>query len=147
MLPTGRPIQETSSWLPTLSTQGWCTGMFEKVNKILSYYLTSQYSQTIHHRGFVRSLPYTVSQHSNNPFLLSEKIREDILTIFKNYVDNIEVDVSYKQFEETSRYDYTISIAIIHEGYRWTGFRKIKVDNNSFEEIIDINNTGGGSLV
>lgn len=147
MLNTGKPIRETSSWLPTLSTQGWCTGMFEKVNKILSYYLTSQYSQTIHHLGFVKSFQYTISQYSNNPHVLADKIRSDILFIFDKYVDKIDVNVTYEKVGETERYDYTISIGILHQGYQWTGFRKFKVEENTFEEIIDINNTGGGSLV
>ena len=79
MLPQDKPVRETSPALPTLSTLGWVRGMGEKVDRIFSYYLTSQYSQTTYHLGHVKSLQRTVKENYSNPLYLCNQIKEDLL--------------------------------------------------------------------
>lgn len=147
MYPTNKPIQYTSSWYPTLSTKGWVTGLHEKIDLIFSHYVTSQYHQTTHHLGNVRSLQYTVKQFYSQPERLKEAITEDLIELIGDYVDELDVRVSYTQRDEGPQYDYEISLSIIHQGYQWKRFKTYRIDESKFEELMNINNTGGVSLV
>lgn len=147
MLPTDKPIRETSPLLPSLSTKGWISGMYEKVDKIYAYYFTSLYNQTVYHLGNVRSLQKTIKENMSSPHQLAMTIKEDLETLLKPYVDHVEVTVNWQQIDETHRYDYHIEMMIIHAGYQWRQFKGIHMDESNFEEIATINNTGGASLV
>lgn len=142
MLPQSKPIHETSPYMPSLSTHGWITGMNEKIDRIFSYYVTSQYSQTVYHLGHVRSLQYTVQKYYQDPMRLAKQIKEDLETLLNGYIDYVDIDVTYKQRETGPEVDYTINLTLVHAGYRWNGFKSIETNGSIFKVLMDINNQG-----
>lgn len=142
MLPQNKPIRETSSLMPTLSTQGWISGMNEKVDRSFAYYITSQYSQTLHHLGHIASLQYTIKNHMSDPFFLCQKIKEDLTYLLQDYIDYVDIKVTCKEIENTGKYNYYIDMDLVHAGYKWQQFKGIHMTDSKFEELIRINNEG-----
>ena len=142
MLQQDKPIRETSTFMPSLSTQGWITSMGEKVDRSFAYYVTSQYSQTLYHKGHVRSLQYSVQKYYQEPIYLAKQIKEDLETLLKDYIDYVDVKVDYKENNDGPEVDYTIEMILIHAGYKWSNFKSVRTKGSLFEEIISINNQG-----
>lgn len=142
MFPTNKPIQDTSPPVPTLSLKGWVKGMYNKIDLIFTYYLTSQYSQTTYHHGHVKSLQYSVQQYYTQPSALAQRIKDDIEYLMKEVVDYCDVNVTYSQRGDTHYVDYRIIVDIVHQGYKWDVKRAIEVKDGLFKEIIEINRTG-----
>lgn len=142
MIPQNKPIRETSPYLPTLSTKGWVTGMYEKIDLIFSYWLLSQYSQTTYHKGHVKSLQYIIKENGSNPPRLSDAVKKDLEDLLKPYIDHVDIRVTYKQRDEGPFWDYTISLNLIHAGYRWEQWKALTLKDGKFEAINELNNTG-----
>lgn len=141
-----KTIRETSPLLPTLSITGWVSGIAEKIDRMLANYMTSQYTQTIYHRGYVKSLAYTVQKYYNDPGNLANALKVDIENLLKGFIDYVYAEVTYKEHEKTARYDFNIDITFSHAGYTWSHVKRLKVEDSKFEMLVDINNTGKYSL-
>lgn len=142
MLPSDKPIGETSPYLPTLSTKGWVSGMYEKIDLIFSYYLLSQYNQTVYHLTHVKSLQYRVKEHGSDPANLADAVKSDIEKLLKPYIDHVDVRVTYEQRGETTFWDYTISLELIHQGYRWEQWKALTLKDGKFEALNELNRSG-----
>lgn len=143
---TDKSVVETSQPLPTLSTKGWVYGMDEKIDLTFSYYLTSQYSQTLCHIGDVRSLQYSVQRFYSDPPRLADQVKEDLEALLKPYIDYIEINVDYQKRNEGPAYDFTINIFAIHDGRKWEKFSTLRFKDSKFEVINAINTSGRVSL-
>lgn len=142
MATINKSIQETSPYLPTLSTRGWVTGINEKVDRLFSYYVLSQYNQTVYHLGHVKSLQYTAQLYGNEPNKLADTIRTDLTELLRPFIDNTDISVEYAQRGDGPEWDYTIHLTLMHAGYKWTSFKSLYYKDSKFEEIVNINNTG-----
>ena len=141
-----KTIRETSPLLPTLSLAGWVSGIAEKIDRMLANYMASQYTQTVYHRGHVRSLAYTVQKYYNDPSSLASAIKVDIESLLQGFVDYVYAEVTFTEDKVTYRYDYNIDITFSHAGYTWSHVKRLKVEDSKFEMLVDINNTGKYSL-
>lgn len=142
MFESTTPMRDTSWHLPTLSTQGWITGIHEKVDRIFAWYLTSQYHQTLYHLNHVRSLQYTVKNHFSDPGFLANQIQTDLETLLSSYIDHVIVKVTYVERDEKNVYDFRIEMTLTHQGYQWQHFKDLHMKDSKFTEIININNVG-----
>lgn len=139
--------QSESPPYPVLSTSGWLTGMYEKVDRIFSHYLIAQHSQTVLHVGHVKSCAKSIEQFSSTPYQLASKIKDDLEFLLRPYLDLVNVEVEYQERDTGPEVDYKIKLEIVHNGYRWDQFKSIEVKDTKFREIVDYVNTRGGSLV
>lgn len=147
MLPSGKSIRETSIPLPTLSTKGWVYGLNDKIDMIYAYYLTSQHSQTVHHKTYVKSLQYTVQEHFNDPNRLCQVMESEIHDLISPFVDYVTVKVDHEpRADGGPEYDVTIRMDITHQGYHWENFKAVTMKESKFHVINDINTTGKVSL-
>lgn len=146
-IPIENNLQSSSPPYPVLSTSGWLTGMYEKVDRIFSHYLIAQHSQTVYHVGHVKSCSKSIEQYSSTPHRLASKIKEDLEFLLKPYLDLVNVEVEYTERETGPEVDYKIKLEIVHAGYRWDQFKSIEVKDMKFREIVDYANSRGGSLV
>lgn len=142
-----RTVYDTSQPLPTLSTKGWVYGLNEKVDLIFAYYLASQHSQSLHHRGHVKSFQYTVKNYYSDPWMLSKTVQNELEELLKHHIENVQVEVTHKARDTGPQVDYFIKMDLIHAGYRWENFKSVGVNGSKFELLTNINNVGKVSLV
>ena len=135
-----KSLRETSPLLPTMSMTGWAAGIAEKIDLMLAYYMASHYNQTVYHKGFVRSMAYTVQQYYNQPDALATNIKMDLESILAGYVDYVYASVKYEERENKAIYDYHIDLTINHAEFVWDVRRAIRVKDSKFEQLAEINN-------
>ena len=131
--------------LPTLSSSGFVSGIAEKADRLMSYYFTSEASQSNLYRGEVTSLPKQIQLLGNDEAALAARIRTELERLFGNYFDGVEVNVStdIPNTADPNRINVTVSATLIDGGQQYSLGRLINVVNSRIAKIIDINNNQG----
>lgn len=127
--------------VPTLDASGWLTGVAEKADKLMTYFLICDYSQSNVHQGSIKSLPFLIQKRSNNLFYLREDVSSALVSLFNNYFDKTEanVDIDDKTTaDKEARFDLRISIIIVHEGVRYSLGRLLTIVNTNITKVIEI---------
>lgn len=84
---------------PTLDRAGWIEGPYEKVQMALADYIGTNYSQSNTFNGQLSSLIYAIQQNPNNIENTCSQIQRDFLSMVEKYVDDAQVEVSYKNMQ------------------------------------------------
>lgn len=131
--------------LPTLSSSGFVSGIAEKADRLMSYYFTSEASQSNLYRGEITSLPKQIQLLGNDVSALSERIRTELERLFGNYFDGVEVVVNtdIPNPIDPNRINVTVSATLIDGSQQYSLGRLINVVNSRIAKIIDINNNQG----
>jgi len=128
--------------VPTLSGSGWLTGVAERADALLSYFLVSDYTQSNTHRGGITSLPYLIQNKSRNIFSLKEDIASALSLLLRRYFDNASVSVELDNPDARSaRYNLTLSVIITDAGKRYSLGKLIDVVNNRVHRVTNLGDT------
>lgn len=73
--------------VPTLSSLGWVNTVEEKGDFALSYFITSEYSQSVLYSGRIESLQYLVKRFGSDPLKLEEEIANSLEGLMTRYFD------------------------------------------------------------
>lgn len=133
--------------VPTLSTEGWVKDVTGKADRLMSYFLVSDFSQTAFYPGTISSLPYLVQQYGSNAFEIEQRTRDTLYELFQRYFDGVEVQVSTEtpSPEEPNKINLTISATVVSEGKAYSLGRLINVNNNLIQQIINLNDQGSST--
>lgn len=130
--------------VPSLSAKGWLADPKAKADRLMAYYMTSNYSQTNLFRGEIVSLPKQIQQYGKSATDLRDYIQSDVERLFGAYFDSVscEVTTDRPDPEDEGRLNITVSAFLTQDGQTYSLGRLIEVNNNIVNRIMDINNTG-----
>lgn len=125
--------------VPSLSSAGWLGEVSDKADKLMAYYLTTDYSQTHLYPKQVVSLAYHIAEYSNNYLDLEVRVRIDLEQYFKRYFDDVEIIVSVSAYdpEEPSLLNLTLDVVVVQDGVSYSLGREIGTKNGSIITILN----------
>jgi len=130
--------------VPTLSTLGWVDTIEEKGDYALSYFITSEYSQSVLYYGQISSLQWLVKQYSKDEITLENEIRVVLEGLMRRYFgDQTEVEVTVRETnpEENPGHLTILFSCIVREGTRSVSLgRRVEFINGKLVKIAKINN-------
>jgi hypothetical protein len=133
-----------SAPVPSLSASGWVTGVAEKADKLISYFFTSEDSQSLIYDGQVFSLPGIIKRHGNDPRRITTETKESLEALLSRYFESVDIKVTYKLPDDNddNRMDIIIDCVVGDGNTSYELGRLLSVVNSSIEEIINKNNNG-----
>ncbi len=104
--------------VPTLDSSGWVSGLGQKADRLLSYWITSQYSQTVLFRGKIRPLQWILQYYGTQDRVgLQDGVQAALNTLFAEYFDQVIVNVSVDPYaSDDSMLDIRIDITVYDQG-------------------------------
>jgi hypothetical protein len=128
----------------SLSDKGWIHDVKPKADKLMGYYMTSNYSQSNLFFGEIVSLPKQIQEHNSDPVALRELIRSDLERILGRFYDSVSVDVSTSlaNQDDPGRLNVTVQALVAQDGQTYSLGRLIESVNGKVVKIIKLNNEG-----
>lgn len=98
--------------LHTLSTDGTIKDAVSIVDKVIAYYITSDYSQSNVFLGKVKSFRYRLREHNGDKsdVELRDVIKSDMEFIISRYLPNTKVDIEVLVDDTTVNYDIVLHL-------------------------------------
>lgn len=133
--------------VPSLSPAGWLKSPAEKLDKLLSYYFVSEFSQTNIYFGQVTSLPHHIKLYGHSEDALTTAMRDALSRMLSPYFDGVEVNITTDQPAQgdEARIHIKIDIVVSQGGVKYSAGRVAETVNGSLMRILDINNNQGSS--
>jgi hypothetical protein len=130
--------------VPTLSTAGFVTDMPSMIDRMFSYYLTSDYSQSNLFEGKILSLQKQVQAYQHDRTMLVSNIRDELEGYFNSVADSSTVKVSLDDPnpDDPSRINITLEAMVIKNGKAYSVGKLIETQDSKILKIIHLNNEG-----
>lgn len=128
--------------VPSLSASGWVEEISERADKLMAYYLTSDYSQSEIYAGTVVSLQYHIEQYGHNTTELRTHVENGLRGYFERYFDSAEVTLTINDptSDDDNRTELKVECYITDNGSKYSLGRLIAVIDSKVVSFIDINN-------
>lgn len=129
--------------IPSLSSIGWVKSTEEKGDFALSYFITSEYSQSVIYWGNITSLQYLVKEYGNDERTLQTEVSNALSKYLRRYFDDdISVFVKVSEPDSTKPGQLAIQLnCIIREnGIEYSLGRRVELLNARVVKIANINN-------
>jgi hypothetical protein len=127
--------------VPTLSTNGFIEQLGPKVDRLLAYFFTNDYSQSTVYHGRIASLRYLTAMYGSNPESLRGHIGSTLEKYLGRYFDKVEVRIELRN-TEGGPYNVVLDIDIIQDDKRHSVGKEISIINSKVLEIFDKMNRG-----
>lgn len=130
--------------VPSLDAAGWVTGVAQKAEKLFSYFLASEHSQSNHYQR-IQSLPYLIQQFGDDAISLQTEIRDALSLLFEDYFEYSEVEVivrSADDEENNPKQDIRISAIVRSNGAQYSLQQLLQSSNNTISNVINLNRNG-----
>lgn len=133
-----------SQVIPTLSTAGFVSDVPTMIDRMFSYYLTSDYSQSNIFHGSILSLQKQIQAYQHNPLELTNNIRDELEGYFGSIADSvsIQVDTDVPNPDDPSRINITLAAIVVKAGKSYSVGRLIETQDSKIMKIIKLNNEG-----
>ncbi len=133
--------------VPTLDSSGWVTGLSQKADRLFSYWITSQYSQTELFRGRVRPLSWLLQQYGTSDLLsLQDAIQAALNDLYAAYFSQVVVNVSVDPYAaDDSMLDIRIDISVYENGLAYSVGSLLSTNGTILSKITPL--TPGGPSV
>lgn len=130
--------------LPTLSSSGWVEELAEKADKLMSYFLIAEESQTSMYRGQITSLTSLLRLNSNDEYALRSDVRDSLEAYLRRYFDDVDVTVNITENADIGKHglDIELDVTIVEAGNRYSLGRLVSTVNASIMKIFKLNNDG-----
>lgn len=128
--------------VPSL-TSGWVGAASEKIDLLISAWLTSDYSQSVVFHGKIMSLPHAIAKLGHDPDQLMESMRHQLDTYLGRYYDSVEVDVTYEYLIKDAiggPYAIKFILAASTNGVRVNLAQGLEIRDSKVSKIFDISN-------
>ena len=128
--------------IPTLSSAGFVSDVPTMIDRMLAYYLTSDYSQSNLFHGQILSLQKQMQAYQHNDIELITNVREQLEGYFGGIADAVTVTVSTARPnpEDPARINVSVSVSVIKGGKQYDIARLIETQNSITRNIMTINN-------
>lgn len=128
---------------PTLSSFGWVSTIEEKGDMVLSYFITSEHSQSVLYRGNIASLQYLIKEYGHDEVILHSEVSRVLEDYLRRYFGN-DISVNIRVFEQDPDKPGQLTIqlnCIIREnGFSYSLGRRVEFLNGKLVKIAEINN-------
>lgn len=137
-----------SQVIPSLSLAGFINDLPSMVDRMLSYYLTSEYSQSNLFNGRVLSLQKQMQAYQHDDNLLRSSVREELTEYFAGICDipSVEVTTEFPNPEDPSRINLTVSVVVTKDGKSYSVGKMIETKDSITLRLINLNNEGVTAL-
>lgn len=129
---------------PTLDSIGWVSTPEETGDRALSYFITSEYSQSVLYHGNIVSLQYLVKKHGHDELTLQSEIATTLDGYLKRYFgENVSVDVRVLEADPQKPGQLTIHLSCIirgENGLEYSLGRRVIYLNGKLVKIAELNN-------
>ncbi len=134
----------TTVVIPTLSMAGFVSDVPTMIDRMLAYYLTSDYSQSNIFQGQILSLQKQIQAYQHNLLTLSTKVREDLEGYFSPNFDGMTIQVrsDLPNAEDPNRINLTINAVLVKDGVSYSLGKLIETQHSITKNIINLNNEG-----
>lgn len=131
-----------STLLPTLSTSSWVTDSNKILDRILSYFIVADYSQSIIYFGNVTSLPKIIQSNQGNIPRTISAIESQLSLMINRYFKESTVEVVDKtNSDEPSKVILSIYVSAVDFEGKTVNFGKLlEIQDTIVKKIVDINN-------
>jgi hypothetical protein len=131
-----------STKIPTLSTIGWVDTIEKKGDRALSYFFTSEYSQSTLYPGKIASLQYLVKENGSNVTNLQTQVRDVLDNLLRRYFEQVDVTVRVSNLnpEEPGKLIIRFRCIIRENGVEYSLGRQVELLNGTLDKIRKINN-------
>lgn len=137
-------VSQMKKSVPSLSTRGFVDGVVDRVDRLLSYFLIANYSQTELYYSKITSLAYLVKLYGAEPRQLTANVQSTLTNQFMRYFEGclVECEFSYLNPAAASgAYQIRITITAIDEnGVRVNIASELNIIEGTFKEIARRNN-------
>lgn len=130
--------------VPSLSTAGFITDLPTQIDKVMSYYLTSDFSQSNLFRGQIVSLQKQIQAYQHDKMLLNERVREELEGLLTEVADSASVNVSSEtpNPEDPGRINLTVAAVVTKDGKAYSVGKLIETRDSVTQKIFNLNNDG-----
>ncbi len=129
--------------IPTLSSKGWVKTIEEKGDFALSYFITTEQSQSVLYQGKLISLQYLVQRYGNDEVTLQAEVGKALEQLMRGYfgesVDAV-VDVAEAAPNKPGQLTITFRCIVREDGREHSLGRRVQFLNSKLVDIIKINN-------
>lgn len=120
--------------VPTTDSVGWVKDLAQMADRLMSYAMTSNYSQSSLYPNRITSIPWIIKVSNNDPYTLEQNLRDALQGYFGRYFDIVEVEVLVSESNDTyldeSGLTIRLDLNIVHQGYRHSLGRLIQTVNS-----------------
>lgn len=130
--------------IPTLSSEGWVTTPIRKLDRALSYALTTDNLQSNTYRGNLTSIQAIVQSCLDNPSLLQEEAQNTLNSYFSRLFDVADVRVIVEDYPEegSNLLALRIQIEVLDKEERVSADALATFNQGIFTKLVDINDHG-----
>jgi len=127
----------------SMSTKGILYNPHAKADKLMSYYFTSNKSQSNLFQEII-SLPYQIQVNSGKEKDTVTNVEIELRQYLANYFDQVDCTVrsDIPNPEDPGRYNLTVSVLIMQDGISYSLARLLEVQHGTIYKIINYNNKG-----
>lgn len=130
--------------IATLSSEGWVTTPIRKLDRALTYALTTDALQSNIYRGNLTSLQAIIQETLDDEQALQSKANNKLNDYFSRIFDIAHVQVIVEEFpaEGSNRLALRIKIEAIDNGEAVTADSLAYFEKGIFSKVVDLNNHG-----
>ena len=126
--------------LPTLTKSGFLKPDKSLLERLLLYFIASEYSQSIIYQGKISSLKYLLMKYGNDENKLITEVNYTLTDLYKRYFDsvNIKVDIKTSQdqtFKDKIQRTLVINIEATYNGKLITLNEELDITKNNISEL------------
>lgn len=129
--------------MPTLSTFGWVSNPYEKLDFALAHFFESDRLQSTIYPNSVSSFQWILQNNSNNPAAAADQVRGVLNTYLQRYYDTAIVSVSVEPEDVKKPGTRTImklAVTVTQDGKEYDAHRLALLSDGKFLQFVNINN-------
>lgn len=125
--------------LPTLSSAGFVSDPAVKLERLVSYFFITDYSQSNQHHGRVASLPYLIKAHGTNPDILVDRIQVALENMLSSYFDAVNVEVREEDpLLSNPVYNIVLEGTVTQDGKRYDISKLLNISHNTLNKVSEL---------
>lgn len=120
---------------------GWISSIEKQGDKVLAYFLTSEYSQSVLYQGNIASLQYLVRRFGDDQVELQRQVQEVLQDLMERYFGSVDVGITVKaDTNDESRLIIQFSCIIRDAVPEVSLGRRVEMIDGTLAKIVTINN-------
>lgn len=127
----------------SLDTMGWIEDTAHKADRLLAYFMVSEYSQSVAHKGKVKSFPYILNKNAGDLLQLRADVDSALLSILSAHFDEASVQVEVKEIlnddkKPTGKVDIKVMAIVTENGIKHSLGKLCHSLNGKVKELVDL---------
>lgn len=126
--------------VPTMSTDGWVSGVKQRIDKLFAYWLANEKDQSMLAWNNIVSFQYDIQQYGNSPEELAARAGENLENYLSAHFDQVTVVGLVKHPPDLSGglYHVEFDVKIVEKGIGYNvGRTLLEIKDGSFRKIIE----------